>query len=134
MDSFKDKVLGVLNNDYVLAVFAVLVTTYIAMARVYLPNFVVELFKNDVFRVVFLSLLLVYRFDKAPHVALIVALVFIVTLDYIARQEAFENFVIVKHKMVNKMGDKMVNKMEDKMVNRMEDIKADSNKQLLVAQ
>ena len=99
VNTVKDKILTVLNNDYVTACLAILLTAYIAMSRVYLPHFVVELFKNDIFRIVFLSLLLIYRFDKAPHVALIVALVFVGTLDYIARQESFENFVVVKQRL-----------------------------------
>ncbi len=70
-----ENVLSVLNNEHVAALLAILLTLYGALAQIQLPDFVVTLFKNDVFRVVFLSLLLIFRLDKAPHVALIVALV-----------------------------------------------------------
>jgi hypothetical protein len=86
---------NILNNDYVLASLAIFITSYIALSRVYLPEFIVELFKSGVFRVLFLSLLLIFHFGKAPHVSLIVALVFVVTLDYIARRESHENFLVV---------------------------------------
>lgn len=92
-----DNVLTVLNNDYVLASLAIFASVYGTMARVKLPDFVVALFKNDVFRVVFLSLLLMYRLEKAPHVAIIVALVFVFTLDYISRMEAKEHFGVVRN-------------------------------------
>lgn len=88
--------LNALNNDYVLAVLSILATSYIAMSRVYLPEYIIKLFKSDWFRVLFLSLLLIIRFEKAPHVALIVALVFVASLDYIDRKETFENFVEIK--------------------------------------
>jgi hypothetical protein len=35
---------------------------------------------------------LVYRFEKSPHIALAVALVFVLTLNYIGEQETKENF------------------------------------------
>jgi hypothetical protein len=76
-----------LNNEYFLIATGLLVAVYGAMSRVELPPFMVSLFKNDIFRVVFLSLLLIYRFEKAPHVALIVALTFILTMNYITEDE-----------------------------------------------
>lgn len=57
-----------------------------------LPNFLQNLFNNTIFKVVFLSLLIIYSFDKAPHVALIVALVFVLTLEYLNHEEIKETF------------------------------------------
>ena len=65
-----------LNNEYVLIAMTLFVVLYASMGQMDVPTWLKALFKNDVFRVVFLSLLLIYRFDKTPHVALIVALVF----------------------------------------------------------
>ena len=84
--------LSVLNNEYIFLVVASLLALYGANARVELPDFIRNLFENSVFRVVFLSLLLVYKFDKAPQVATIVALVFVLTMHHLNQMEARENF------------------------------------------
>lgn len=94
LTNLSDKAMDVLNNEYVLIVLGILVTVYASMASVALPSSLKTLFKNDVFRVVFLSLLLMHRFDKSPHIALSVALVFVITMHYIAedeKREAYEN-------------------------------------------
>ena len=88
--------LSVLNNEAVVVGIALLIGLYASMVRVKLPAPIVELFKNNIFRVVFLSLLLIYRFEKAPHVAVIVALVFVLTMYFINQQERRENFEYVK--------------------------------------
>jgi hypothetical protein len=84
-----------LNNDYVAAGIALLVALYASKSSVKLPKFVKNLFNNSIFRVVFLSLLLTQYFNKAPHVALAVALVFIMTLYFIEEQEIKENFAYI---------------------------------------
>lgn len=81
-----------LNNEYFLAVATILLVAYGTMANVKLPDFITDLFKNDIFRVVFLSLLCIYRFNSAPHVALIIALTFVLTMYYLNLQERRENF------------------------------------------
>jgi hypothetical protein len=81
-----------LNNEYFLAVATILLVAYGTMANVALPDFITDLFKNDIFRVVFLSLLCIYRFNSAPHVALIIALTFVLTMYYLNLQERRENF------------------------------------------
>lgn len=84
--------LSVLNNEYVFLVVVSLLALYGANARVELPDFVRNLFENCIFRVVFLSLLLIYKFDKAPQVATIVAIVFVLTMHHMNQMEARENF------------------------------------------
>ena len=84
--------LSALNNEYVFLVVASLLALYGANARVELPDFVRNLFENSIFRVVFLSLLLVYKFDKAPQIATIVALVFVLTMQHLNQMEIRENF------------------------------------------
>jgi hypothetical protein len=83
--------LSVFDNDYVATGLALFLGLYaIALSRMELPPFVRELFNNSIFRVVFLTLLLTQNFDNAPHVALTVALIFVVTLHYINEQEVEE--------------------------------------------
>ncbi len=80
------------NNNYSTILFAIIIFSYVfALERVELPDFLKHLFNNNIFRVVFLSLLLVYTFDKAPYVALFIAFVFVVTLEYLNQAEIIEN-------------------------------------------
>lgn len=88
--------ISVLNNEYLLVSLAIFTTIYASMNRLQLPPYIVKLFKNDIFRILFLSLLLVVNFHKAPHVALVVAIVFIITLNYISHEEARENFTLLE--------------------------------------
>ncbi len=80
-----------INDDLVTAILIIFVTVYMSKIRFGVPVYITNLFKNDIFRVVFLSLLLIYSFNKSPHVAIIIALVFVVTLHYIGEQEKFES-------------------------------------------
>jgi len=60
-------------------------------------NSIINLFKNNIFRCAVLSLLLVYTFDKSPYIAIIVSLVFVITLYYINFQETTENLLYLKY-------------------------------------
>lgn len=88
--------LSFLNNEYVFVILASLVALYGANARVKLPEFIRNLFENAIFRVVFLSLLLVYNFNKKPQIAVIVSLVFLLTMQYLSQMEIQENFELVE--------------------------------------
>lgn len=81
-----------LNNEYVVATLTAFAIVYASQSRIELPKWLVDLFKNDIFRVLYLSLLLMIPFDKAPHVSLIIAIVFVVTMKYIGQQEVSEHF------------------------------------------
>ncbi len=86
-----------MNNLFDNEVVAVLIALFMGLyalnlGKMKLPDYIKNLFNNTLFRIVFLSLLLVYNFEKSPHVALTVALVFVLTLDYINAQQVKENF------------------------------------------
>lgn len=87
--------LSFLNNDAVVIILALLVALYSSMVRVELPLYLKNLFQNNIFRVIFLSLLLIFTFDKAPHVAISIALIFVITLAFLNRQERIQNFQAV---------------------------------------
>jgi hypothetical protein len=90
MNSFEFNKL--VNNNYVVAILAILVVSYgFTLSRIPLPGYLRNLFSNNIFRVLFLSLLLIHDFDKAPHVAIAIALIFVITLHYINKQEMKEN-------------------------------------------
>lgn len=92
--------LSFINNQYVSIILVMLVTLYGAKSNVKLPQFIRDLFKNNIFRVVFLSLLLVFKVNSSPTVAFTVALVFVLTMHYINQQEIKENFEYVEAFMV----------------------------------
>ena len=86
-----------LDNNWVAAALALFIVLYaLNLGRMQLPCYIKNLFKNTPFRILFLSLLLVYRFEKAPHVALTVALIFVLTLDYLSAEETKENFAYLE--------------------------------------
>lgn len=89
--------LSILDSDAATIGIAVFVALYgLTLGRVQLPEYIRNLFNNGIFRVVFLSLLLVFNFNKQPHVAVAVALVFVLTLHYMNKQEEEENFAYLE--------------------------------------
>jgi len=84
--------IALLNNENVAIGLSLLLALYADDAKIKLPNFIRELFANPVFRIVILSLLLIHDFNKAPHIALTVALAFTWTMHLISKQELEENF------------------------------------------
>ena len=89
--------LEILENQYVIAILAILVLVYSSLASIQLHPFVRDLFKNDIFRVLYLTLLVVYSHKImnstiAPHVAFIVALMFVMTMYFLNIEERNENF------------------------------------------
>lgn len=86
-----------LNNEFTSIVLALFITLYgLNLGKMKLPCYIKNLFNNTIFRIVFLSLLLVYRFEKSPHVALTVALIFVLTLDHLNHNEIHENFAYLE--------------------------------------
>jgi len=86
-----------LDNDWVAGLLWLFIVLYgLALGKMELPSYIRNLFNNTLFKIVFLSLLLVYNFKKAPHVALTVALVFVMTLDYLNVEKTKENFAYLE--------------------------------------
>ena len=89
--------LSVLDNEYVAVALALFLGIYAyAASRMELPGYLRNLFNNNIFRVVFLSLLLTQNLNKSPHVAIFIALVFVITLHYLGEQEIKENFAYLE--------------------------------------
>ena len=83
MDSLREYA----NNEYLASALLIFVIVYASKAQVELPDWLSALFKNDIFKILYLSLLLMIPFDKAPHVSIIVAVLFVVILNTINRTE-----------------------------------------------
>lgn len=82
----------ILNNDYVFAILVIIAFAYGQNAGPKLPKWLLDLFSHDIVRVLFLSLLLVVRFESRPTVAIIIALVFVYILQYIYVESTNEHF------------------------------------------
>jgi hypothetical protein len=61
-------------------------------SRIELPTYVVNIFKNDIVKVLFLSLLLILHFKKSPTVSIVISLLFIGIMNKIMIKETEENF------------------------------------------
>ncbi len=80
-----------LDNKYVSTAITLLLALYATLLRPTLPKFMVDLFKNTIFRILVLFLVVV-RGNQDPKMAIMIAVAFILTLDYIYAQDAKENF------------------------------------------
>jgi hypothetical protein len=83
----------IFDNEYVNATIGLFLIVYASMGTIELPNWLVSLFKNDIFRVFYLSLLLMIPFEKAPSVSILVAIVFVVVMNYISNKTLKEGFI-----------------------------------------
>lgn len=88
---------NLLNNEFVAVVLALFIVLYaLNLGKMELPCYIRNLFNNTIFKIVFLSLLLIYPFEHSPHVALTVALVFVLTIEYLNNREIKENFAYLE--------------------------------------
>lgn len=124
-----DTVTKILNNDYVFAVLAIIAFAYGQRAGPKLPKWVIDFFSHDIVRVLFLSLLLVVRFESRPTVAIIIALVFVYILQYIYVDSANEHFDSLMNEAREKHKDAIdLKKLRDKAYKRGLDVKDSLNK------
>jgi hypothetical protein len=85
---------NILDNKYVIGVLTMFIFLYAATIRPELPPYIKVLFKNPIFKV-FVLFLIVVRGNKDPLFALAIAIAFVTTLTFLNQQqakEAFENF------------------------------------------
>ena len=86
-DSLVNQNIGwVHENKYVLPVLSLCLGMYAALARPKLPKFVEKLFANPVFRLVMISYI-IYRGNKDPQLAVMIAAAFLVTMHMINKNE-----------------------------------------------
>ena len=98
----------VLNNEYLVGVLMIFTGIYVGQYRPTLPEWVAKLFKNDIFKIVYLSLLLMIPLEKAPHVSIMIALIFVLTLNYLNKQEMQENFQLLEAFQNNTKRDNLI--------------------------
>ena len=81
----------VLDNKYVTTSITIILGLYAALLGPNLPPFVQKLFTNTIFRIIVLFLVVVSG-TKEPKLAIMIAVAFVMTLDYVYAQQAKEAF------------------------------------------
>lgn len=81
----------VLDNKYFTTAITVILGLYAALLGPNLPPFMQKLFSNTIFRI-FVLFLVVVSGNKDPKIAIMIAVAFVLTLDYIYAQQAKEAF------------------------------------------
>jgi hypothetical protein len=101
-----------LNNDEIaMSVIIFASAVYVlSLSNIKLPCSIKTLFNNTIFKMVFLSLILVYTFERTPHIALIIAVIFILTLDYLNNEKMYENCNYLKSYMEQSVKENTINK------------------------
>jgi hypothetical protein len=92
------------NSPYVLGGLVILMFMYYSDARAQLPITMTNLFKNDIFRVVFLALLLIPQLNESIYMSILIAVVFVLVMNRILIDETKENvehFVLSWDKIIN---------------------------------
>lgn len=75
-----------LNNKYTMVALFMITAVYARNVAPKLPNYVLELLKNPLLKVVFL-LLIMASGSKNPALALLIAVAFLFTMDYVINPE-----------------------------------------------
>jgi hypothetical protein len=89
-DSLVNNNLGwVHDNKYVFPVLSLILGVYAALARPKLPKFIEKLFENPIFRLVMISFI-IYRGNKDPQLAVMIAAGFLITMHMINKQKVNE--------------------------------------------
>lgn len=89
----------VFDNKYVSTVITIALGLYAALLGPELPDMVKDLFNNTIFRIIVLFLVVV-RGNRDPKMAIMIAVAFVLTLDYIYAKSARETFKSIE-KMAN---------------------------------
>lgn len=91
MSSNDENPKSIFHNEYFIGAFSIFVLLYLSKIRMPMPDKFANLFKNDYFRILYLSLFLIVVVKKSPTVSLVIALLFIMGMKQIADEESFQN-------------------------------------------
>ena len=91
MDSIDNVLETVFSHQYGSIVLTMFLVFYSGLAAPKLPSFIRNLFENPIFRILILSLI-VYKGNKDPQLAIMIAVGFTVTMNFVSSQKFFENF------------------------------------------
>jgi hypothetical protein len=81
------------NNLLISVIISILLVSYgIMIKQSPISHQLRNLFNNAIFRVVFLSTLVVYGFRESPHIAITIALLFVLSLQFLKEKDIEDNF------------------------------------------
>jgi predicted neutral ceramidase superfamily lipid hydrolase len=86
----------ILDNPYVKGILSTFMLLYIVTIRPELPSYIKNLFNNPIFRIVVLFII-VMKANKDPTFSLIIAVAFVITLNFLSIQQAEEAFKVVRN-------------------------------------
>lgn len=109
-----------IDSDTFLIIIAIITAIYASTINGKLPIYIRNLFRNDIFRILFLAVLLIYGFKNSPHVVVAISLIFILSLYFLNYQEATENFMFLE-----RFKSQMIKRNRENKTNR-KNIKLDS--------
>lgn len=78
-------------NPYFATIITIILTVYAVLASPKLPNFLKKLFDNTIFKIIIISFI-AYRANKNPQLSILIAICFVITLNYLAEKETKETF------------------------------------------
>jgi hypothetical protein len=81
----------VFDNKYVTTGITIILGLYAALLGPNLPPYIQNLFSNTIFRIIVLFLVVVSG-TKEPKLAIMIAVAFVLTLDYVYAKQAKEAF------------------------------------------
>lgn len=87
-----DNLTGLMNNPYFSASLTLFLVLYGGLAKPDLPDFVMNLFDNALFRVLVLFLI-AFTASKNAQVAILVAVVFTITMNLVSERKMAEGFM-----------------------------------------
>lgn len=87
-----------INNEHIVILFILLTSLYIISIDC-IPQYLKNIFSNTSFKIIFLSVIFIYSFyySGVPHLALLIILIFIISLDNKIKAESFEDIDYLKH-------------------------------------
>ena len=98
MDKFNTFLSNIMNNfdqlmlnPYFSTIITIILSVYAVLASPKLPSYFKKLFDNSIFKILIISFI-GYRANKNPQLSLLVAICFVVTLNFLSEQENKEAF------------------------------------------
>lgn len=89
-----NQIVSLSNNKYVYTAITIMLGLYAALLGPELPQTVRKLFENTIFKMVILFLVVV-RGNKDPQMALMIAIGYVLTLEYLQKQDVISGFASI---------------------------------------
>jgi hypothetical protein len=90
----------ILDNQYVSTIITVALALYASLLGPNLPQYVKDLFSNTIFKI-FILFMVVVRGNQDPKMAIMIAIAFVLTLDFLYVKSAQETFHATKKTKLN---------------------------------